>query len=115
MHARPGKAGPADADAVTQRSAVLLHEIEHALVGVDDDGACCFRAAIGNLLLLEARIHHEIAGLCGRFDHPRAEIRRIRTIGERGGLRGLHAAHQEFDEPAAILALRGGARRHEHG
>ncbi len=47
MHAAPAEAVAADADAVAQRLAVGLHQIEPALGGIHDNGA-------GRILALKA-------------------------------------------------------------
>src|SRR5262245_37718625 len=54
--ARPGEAGPADADAVADRGAVALDEIQEALVGIDDDGAAALVAIVVDDLLQVARM-----------------------------------------------------------
>src|SRR5713226_6880549 len=109
MDAGPGKAGTPDADAVAQGSALVLHEIEHALTRVDDDRARGLLARVADLLLQIARIHHEMAGLSGRLDHSGAKISRILAVN--GGWRRVVAAllaapEQKFEKSAAISALR---------
>src|SRR5262249_14985403 len=51
VDAGPGEARPADANAVTDRPAVLLHQIEQPLVRVDHDGARLFSAIVVDDLL----------------------------------------------------------------
>src|SRR5262249_34921856 len=74
MHARPGEAGPADADAVAHRAPVALHQIEEAIAGIDDDGARPLAAVVADFLLEVARVHHRAAGVVGRFHHARPDI-----------------------------------------
>src|SRR5262249_10468609 len=79
VHARPGEAGTADADAVADRTTAALHQIEHALAGIDDDGARHLGAVVADLLLHEAAVHDRPA--VGRLDHPRSHVGGILAIG----------------------------------
>src|SRR4051812_4067189 len=56
LHAGPGEAGTADADAVAHRTAVALDEIEEFVRRIDHDRAGTFIAAIVNELFLESRV-----------------------------------------------------------
>src|SRR5262249_59813781 len=105
-----GEAGTADADAVAQRAALTLHQIEHALVGVDDDRARSLAAVVDDLLLHEAGVHGRLSGIVRRFHHARPHVGRIWTIV--GGIarrliaRAAQAAEQELEEAAAVFVLR---------
>src|SRR5262249_22082756 len=63
VNARPGEAGPADADAVTDRGAVILDQIKKTLVGIDDDGAGTFPAVVVDDLFQVARMDRLLARL----------------------------------------------------
>src|ERR1700689_4881849 len=54
LHARPGKAVAADADAVAHRLSVTQYQIEIRVGGVDNDGAWGFAAGVVNKLALQA-------------------------------------------------------------
>src|SRR5690606_26671289 len=56
LRARPAEAVAADAYAVAHGGAVPLHEIEEALLGIDDDRARLLVAVIGHALRQELRI-----------------------------------------------------------
>src|SRR5258708_3384165 len=51
LDARPGEAGTADADAVTQRPAIALHQEQELVRRVDHDGAGAFLAVVLDRLL----------------------------------------------------------------
>src|SRR5882672_7338412 len=108
VHAGPGEAGTADADAVAHRPALALHQIEHAVAGIDDDRPGSFRAVIADLLLHEAGVHDGLAGLVRRLDHSGAEVGGKLTIVGRRGLvaRAAGTAEQHLEEAAAVFALR---------
>jgi hypothetical protein len=100
--AGPGEAGLADADAVADGGAVVLHEEQEALRRIDDDGAGRFGAVIADDLLEEFRIDrarvdggHLLDGLAARIE-----------VGGRTRRRhGAAAAEQELDEAAAEIGV----------
>src|SRR5262245_35688711 len=57
LDARPGEARPADADAVAQRLAVVLDQVEETLRRVDDDGPRFLAAAVVDQLAAIDRVH----------------------------------------------------------
>src|SRR3954470_17906261 len=97
--AGPGEARLADADAVAERGAVVLHQEEEAVRRVDDDGAGRLRAGVGHDLLLEFRIDLEARidrfGLLGRLAARQHSGRRTRRRDRAA------AAEQKLDEAAA--------------
>ena len=78
MHARPGETGPADADAVAHCPPLALHQIEHSLMRIDDDGARWLGRIVLDLLSQKSGIDHELSGLGRRFHHSWTKIGRIR-------------------------------------
>src|SRR4051812_30786784 len=74
LDARPGEPGTADADAIADRLAVLLHQIEKAVWRIDDDRAGGMRALVRDDLLLIARVH--LARGVGRLCALRSAIER---------------------------------------
>ncbi len=56
------KSGAADADAVTHRLAVALHQEQELVGGIDDDRAGALLAVIVDDLFLEFRIEGEMRG-----------------------------------------------------
>src|SRR5262245_53011799 len=57
LGARPGEAGPAAAEAVAQRLAVGLDQVEETLRRVDDDGPRFLAAAVVDQLAAIDRVH----------------------------------------------------------
>src|SRR5205085_4306453 len=55
LHAGPAEAVAADADAVADRAAAGLHQIEERVRRIDDDRARRFAAVVGDDLALELR------------------------------------------------------------
>jgi hypothetical protein len=84
----PGKALPADADAVADGRLVLPDEVEHALVDIDDDGAGRLTARIAHRLPREFRLQQ------GPVDERDVE--------------GL--VRHRADEPAVVIGFRHGRR-----
>src|SRR5204863_6328279 len=110
LHARPDKAGAPDPDAVADRLAAVLHEIEQALSRIDDDGAGLLGAGIFDDLPVEARIGRATPPVepLGRLAARLPPCGRSRLVA--GGIvrRGAHAAaaEQEFEQAAAVVPLR---------
>jgi hypothetical protein len=90
MHARPGEAFAADADAVAHRLAVAEDEIKEGVRRIDDDGAGRLTRRIGDDLALEARVH----GLV----HRRVIIRGGRRAG------GARKANRDWAEAGEVKA-----------
>src|SRR5205085_6977573 len=67
LHAGPAEAVAADADAVADRAAAGLYEIEKGVRRIDDDRAGRFAAIVGDDLALELR-RRLVARLCVLVD-----------------------------------------------
>jgi len=111
LGARPGEAGTADADAIAQRLAVALHEIEEFVRRIDHDGAGAFLAVILDNLLVVFRIEAALTGIGFQL-----AVHALRVDGHAApikadiGLLLIHllvaaaarrVAEQEFDEAAS--------------
>src|SRR3954451_22862081 len=129
LHAGPGEAGAADADAVAHRPTVALDEIEKLVRRIDHDRAGTFIAAIVNELFLESRVELtlpridrlllEACALRLRLAHRRQATlviiswlllihRLLRSVGRTttGSI-----AEDELDEAAAHVRIGGDAHR----
>src|SRR5262249_6554766 len=104
--AGPGEAGPANPDAIADRSSVVLDQIEQALIGVDDDGATAFPTVIVDDLLLVARIERVLP--TGRILLNRLHLaleRQSRLIARRC-IAVAGATEQQFKKAAAEIRAR---------
>src|SRR6195952_757783 len=90
LDARPGEAGTADADAVTHRLAVALHQEQELVRRIDDDGAGAFLAVILDHLLFEFGIERTLPFVNRLFLLLRAHrLLRVHRRQERTGARYL--------------------------
>src|SRR5690348_970850 len=109
MAARPCEPRSADANAVTNRAAFGLYQIEKVVWCIDDDGTWRFPSLIRHVLALETRIDPTIRTLDGRISRlPVLLIAVIIRFGRRAKplLRSLpvllvRIAEQELDEAPA--------------
>src|SRR5690606_22344638 len=69
MRAGPFEAGLADADAVTARLAAARHQVEEAVIGIDDDGAGGMLRLIGHRLRQELRVELAADNAVGPYRH----------------------------------------------
>src|SRR5262249_10180523 len=98
-----------NADAVADRGAVALNQIQKTLVGIDDDGAGPFPAVVVDDLFQVARMDRLLARLAvivlGRIDLT------LKWLVARRSVVVAWAAEQQFEEPAAEIGALGESDR----